>query len=342
MHLTVDASVSIAVQIQRLYRCFAQLRQTRAWRNHVDGGAWFLHMGSGNGNAHIHAVLEGSSIDAAALESAWLKISECRAIVGPVEKPEGYAVYIPTEPAKYLNNQATRDYAEAIHRRRKHGVLGSWIGKVKLLAKAQPSDSLLATMSLLEQPIQSGLIGMKPCQNPICPTAATDALAVGPHGDLVRQSVSNGDGVRQTDAPAVGTRCFSEMTPTRRMLYRLHADYLLDNGNDFHAVAENHCQGAASIALPTQQTPATQSLPRGGVSQATDGERLQQQTPEAKPFPSARKKTIRSWMPADECDPFAPPPSFKMEGVGIVPSYVLLNDAATQERWLALARERAF
>jgi hypothetical protein len=66
-------------QVARLQRCFARLRGTKAWRNHVVGGAAFVEVkwieSSQQWHPHFHVICQGRYFPQPALKAAWFRIT---------------------------------------------------------------------------------------------------------------------------------------------------------------------------------------------------------------------------------------------------------------------------
>jgi hypothetical protein len=68
-------AMPLADQIDRIYRCFANLRRSKAWTKYVFGGAAFaeLKLGrDGRWHVHLHAIVEGKYLPKSTLSAAWL------------------------------------------------------------------------------------------------------------------------------------------------------------------------------------------------------------------------------------------------------------------------------
>jgi hypothetical protein len=71
--------LSLRDQVQRLQRCFARLRGTKAWRTHVSGGAAFVEVkwiaATESWHPHFHVICQGRFFPQPELKAAWWRIT---------------------------------------------------------------------------------------------------------------------------------------------------------------------------------------------------------------------------------------------------------------------------
>lgn len=137
----------LRVQIDRLRADFATFRHSKAWKEHVDGGAVTMEVklsDSGQWHPHLHMILAGSFWDTDEISAAWKRVTGTSWIVkikdcGTDPEQTGIAVryvcgYI-TKPAKagsiWDNEERFIEMMGALKGRRLVDLLGNWRGWIK-------------------------------------------------------------------------------------------------------------------------------------------------------------------------------------------------------------------
>lgn len=128
-------------QLDRLYRCFTDLRRRAWWKEHVRGGAAFLEVKvskAGRWHPHLHLIVEGTYLPQKELSREWLAVTGDSSIVDvrAVDSDGSCAGYV----TKYLTKPASSDvYADTdkldemictLRGRRLCLTFGSWRGIV--------------------------------------------------------------------------------------------------------------------------------------------------------------------------------------------------------------------
>lgn len=97
-------------QVSRLQHCFAKLRATKAWRNHVDGGAAFMEVkwipNKQAWHPHFHVIVDGRYFPHAVLKAAWWRITGDSYIVDirPIKDDRRIAQYVVKYASKPAND----------------------------------------------------------------------------------------------------------------------------------------------------------------------------------------------------------------------------------------------
>jgi hypothetical protein len=136
-------------QIDRLYKCFAQLRRRNAWLAHVEGGAAFLEVKwkpeSKQWHPHLHCIVEGAYFPQRDLARDWYAVTGDSFIVDvrDIHEPKEAAAYCAKYATKGVDNavfehaDALDEYGLAIRGRRLCATFGSWRG---LKLESLPED----------------------------------------------------------------------------------------------------------------------------------------------------------------------------------------------------------
>jgi len=148
--LTLKTSPApLGEQLDRLYKCFKQLRDLALWRKNVTGGILFLELTigrDGGWHPHLHILASGSYLPQDALSAAWLKITGDSYIVDVrlVRNPAIAASYVAKYASKVVPASLTHDEPHlveailALRGRRTFSPFGSWTGWQ--LSKPPPDD----------------------------------------------------------------------------------------------------------------------------------------------------------------------------------------------------------
>lgn len=127
-------------QIDRLYRCFTNLRRSRLWRTRVTGGAAFFEVTvsatTGRWHPHLHIVCEGKFLAQKALSRKWEEVTGDSKIVDVrfVRDCRKAAAYVAKYVAKPFPSSIESDLSRLIEAiaaskgRRTCMTFGSWRG----------------------------------------------------------------------------------------------------------------------------------------------------------------------------------------------------------------------
>lgn len=128
-------------QLDRLYRCFNDLRRRKFWKDHVSGGAAFLEVKvskAGRWHPHLHLVVEGDYIPQRSLSTEWLAVTGDSSIVDVRSitddgQAAGYVTKYLTKPASsdvYADAEKLDEMVITLRGRRLCMTFGSWRGIV--------------------------------------------------------------------------------------------------------------------------------------------------------------------------------------------------------------------
>lgn len=148
--LTMKASKTpLDLQLNRLLKSFARLRNTTLWKDRVLGGAAFLELTynpqASTWHPHLHVILQGKFIAKADLTASWLRITGDSFVldIKYAPKPDRVANYIakyatkPLPPSIVNSGPALREALTALQGRKMLYTFGTW-AKWQLLS--DPDD----------------------------------------------------------------------------------------------------------------------------------------------------------------------------------------------------------
>ena len=142
----------LADQINRLYKCFRNLRLMLPVKKRLRGGIWFFQITKsqtdGRWHPHLHCLVDSSYFPQSYLSELWLTatgnsdIVDCRA-VRDLEKAAHYVARYSSAPAdlRYLDLCDSLELVQALHGRRLVGKWGS--ASVVQLSPVKPDDAHL-------------------------------------------------------------------------------------------------------------------------------------------------------------------------------------------------------
>lgn len=141
----------LEAQIDRLYSCFATLRNRSLWTRTVKGGCAFTEVKWSERahawNVHIHSIIHGGFLPQRDLSRAWWKITGDSMVldIRLVRDPAHIGQYVTKYASKPLNNSFVNrsvqfdEVVQAMHGRRLCFTFGTWRG-IKLTESPQPGD----------------------------------------------------------------------------------------------------------------------------------------------------------------------------------------------------------
>lgn len=127
--LTIKNQTDLSLMTSEICKSFKELRKTKSWKSHVNGGAFVIEVtGSpGSWHVHIHAVIEAKYYKWKEIHRLWMKLSSGRGVwIDNI--PRGQAVHYLT---KYLSKssitiEGRSELNAALKGTRLFQVFGTW------------------------------------------------------------------------------------------------------------------------------------------------------------------------------------------------------------------------
>lgn len=141
----------LSTQIDRLYSCFAVLRNRKLWRSRVQGGCAFTEIKWSTKakawNVHIHCIIHGLFLPQRELSAAWFRITGDSMILDiRLIRDQGHVGrYVTKYASKPLSNTFVNrkpqfdEVIQAMHGRRLCFTFGTWRG-IKLTEAPEPGE----------------------------------------------------------------------------------------------------------------------------------------------------------------------------------------------------------
>lgn len=141
----------LSTQIDRLFSCFAALRQRDLWKHRVDGGCAFIEVkwspNTSAWNVHVHCLVQGLFLPQRELSRAWFEITGDSYIldIRAIKDPNLIARYVAKYVSKPLNGTFVNrpvqldDLVKAMRGRRLCFTFGTWRG-IKLTQSPEPGE----------------------------------------------------------------------------------------------------------------------------------------------------------------------------------------------------------